>query len=83
MVEVLVVSAQSGLGATVHITVQQLKDHILGFVLVGIGFYFGGWIWGNFPTRAGRSMASMVILATFILLMTILYYDLTHGRASQ
>jgi len=61
-----------------HLTVQQLKDHLVGLALIGFGLYFGGWIWGNFPTRGGRAMAGTVILGSLMLLLTILYYDLMH-----
>ena len=61
-----------------HISSQQLKDHIQGSVLVVAGFCFGVWIWRNFPTRGGRAMSGPVIVGSLLLSLCILYYDLMH-----
>ena len=59
-----------------HLTGQQLKDYISGFVVVCFGCVFGIWILRNNQTRAGRQMGCLVFLVSFLLVVLIVYHYL-------
>ncbi|HTS16144.1 MAG TPA: hypothetical protein VMP11_01080 [Verrucomicrobiae bacterium] len=61
-----------------HVTTQQLKDHLSALIYIVLSVCFGVWIVRNFPTRAGRAMGSVVVLAGILLVLAILFHDLNH-----